>query len=558
MHSVTRIGFSRPKHVKDLPSMEVAGELSVGELSREAGEPQMSETNLVRPSRDGDQFHYLWAARRCLLLLPPDASLKAITVEGPSLSEAAPADRITTAEELIDVGEYYGSENLEQATLIRYIQVKHSTLRADAAWTPSGLEKTLRGFAERYKAIQQRLGAEDLNGKLEFWFVSNRPVNTNFLEAVNDAADGVPARNSDILKKLKRFTNLEGVALAAFCKLLRLDERQEGLWDQRNILAQEVSSYLADADVDAPVQLKELVTKKALSASAENPAITQIDVLRALKTDENRLFPAPCLIKDLENVVPRDQESGLFVAIVQASGIPVIVHAAGGVGKSVFATRIKLGLPAGSSSVLYDCFGNGQYRSVSGYRHRHKDALVQIANELAAKGLCHPLIPSPHAEPSDYVRAFLYRLRQSITSLRSKNEQALLCIVIDAADNAQMAAEEAGESRSFIRDLVREQLPEGVRLVALCRTHRKAYLNPPLDALSLELQPFSRQETATFLRQVFAGTTEHDVDEFHRLSSQNPRVQAVALAHKASLAEILRALGRGWHTPSPVQNSRFI
>lgn len=229
---------------------------------------------------------------------------------------------------------------------------------------------------------------------------------------------------------------------------------------------------------------------------------------------------------------------------MQAIGIPVIVHAAAGVGKSVFATRIKLGLPTGSSSVLYDCFGNGQYRSASGYRHRHKDALVQIANELAGKGLCHPLIPTPYAEPSAYVRAFLYRLRQSITSLRSKNPQALLCIIIDAAHNAQMAAEEIGEARSFVRDLIREQLPEGVRLVALCRTHRQEYLEPPPAALRLDLHSFSRAETATYLRQIFADATEQDVDEFHCLSSQNPRVQALALSRKAPLSEILRTLAR--------------
>lgn len=503
----------------------------------------MSKTNLVRASRDGDQFHYLWAARRCLLLISPTASLKAITIEGPSLSETDAEEHVTAGEELIDVGEYYGSESLEEATLIRYIQVKHSTVRTDKAWTPSELEKTFRGFAERYKALQQHLRTVDLDSKLEFWFVSNRPISTEFLEAIHDAAEGVPARHVNVLKKLEQFTSLSGTALASFCRLLRLEGNQEGLWDQQNLLAQDVSYYLVDADVDAPIQLKELVTKKALSASADNPAITRMDVLRALKTDESRLFPAPCLIRDFENVVPREQEPELFQAIVQANGIPIIVHAAGGVGKSVFATRIKLGLPTGSSSVLYDCFGNGQYRSASGYRHRHKDALVEIANELAAKGLCHPLIPSPHADPSDYVRAFIYRLKQSITSLRSKNPQALLCIIIDAADNAQMAAEEIGEASSFVRDLIREQLPEGVRLVALCRTHRQEYLDPPPNTLRLELQPFSRAETATYLRQIFPNATEQDVDEFHRLSSQNPRVQALALSRKDLLSEILRALG---------------
>ena len=89
----------------------------------------MPETNLVRTSRDGDQFHYTWAARRCLLLLAPNAGLRAITIEGPSPLETGQEASITTGEELIDVGEYYGSENIERTTLIRYIQVKHSTVR---------------------------------------------------------------------------------------------------------------------------------------------------------------------------------------------------------------------------------------------------------------------------------------------------------------------------------------------------------------------------------------------------------------------------------------------
>lgn len=503
----------------------------------------MSRISSVRPSRDGDQFHYWWAARRCLFLISPTASLKAITIEGPSLSETDEEKHITAGEEVIDIGEYYGSENLEAATLIRYIQVKHSTVRADKPWTPSELEKTLRGFAIRYEEFHRRFLAANLDSKLEFWFVSNRPISTKFLEVIHDAADGISPRHDIELKKLERFTSLSGTALTNFCKLLRLEGEQEGLWGQQNLLSQEVGYYLADADIDAPVQLKELVTRKALSASADNPSINKTDVLRALKTDETQLFPAPCLIKGLENVVPREQEQDLFKAILQANGNPVIVHAAGGVGKSVFATRMKSGLPTGSSSVLYDCFGNGQYRSASGYRHRHKDALVQISNELAARGLCHPLIPSHSADSSDYIRAFIFRLKQGISSLRSKNPHALLCIIIDAADNAQMAAEEIGESRSFVRDLLREQLPDGVRLVALCRSHRQEYLDSPPNTLRLKLRSFSRAETATHLGQFFPKATEQDINEFHRLSSQNPRVQALALSEKVPLSEILRSLG---------------
>ena len=352
--------------------------------------------------------------------------------------------------------------------------------------------------------------------------------------------------------KLEQFTGLRGEQLSAFCKLLKLEGGHDPLWDQRNILFQDVSHYLPDADVDAPTQLKELVTRKALSDAVTDPSIQRMDVLRALKTDEYRLYPASCRIEQLRDAVPREQEIGLFKAIVEAGNTPVIVHAEAGVGKSIFATRIKLGLPLGSSTVLYDCFGNGEYRSATGYRHRHKNALVQIANELAGKSLCHLLIPTSNAGASDYLKTFIYRLEQAVGTLRADAPQALLCIIVDAADNAQMAAEEIGEARSFIRDLLRERIPDAVRIVALCRSHRQELLDPPPNALRLELKPFSRAETATHLRHAFRGATEQDIDEFHRLSSQNPRVQALALSAGGSLPNILRRLGPN---PTTVENA---
>ncbi len=502
----------------------------------------MSTTNLVRPSRDGDQFHYLWAARRCLELLSADSGLVAVSIEGPSPDEQTEVGPIVAGDELIDIAEYFGSEDIDQASLVRYMQLKHSTLHANDPWTASGLEKTIRGFAKRFVKLQKKHTQTDLAKKLQFWFVTNRPISSNVIEAVADAAAGAASRHPDELKKLEKFTELTGSDLETFCKLFRFEDRQDGYWDQRNILFQEVSGYLPDADVDAPTQLKELVTRRALSEGEQNPTITKINVLRALNTDESKLFPARCLVGDIGDAVSREQEAEIIHRIIDATS-PVIVHASGGVGKSVFATRIGDGLPDGSVSILYDCFGNGQYRNAAGYRHRHKDALVQIANELAMKGLCHPLIPTEHADVSAYIRSFVYRLCQAAKILRSTNPNSLLCVVVDAADNAQMAADEIGESRSFVRNLIRIGIPEGVRLVFLCRSHRQGLLDPPIEAIPIELLPFSRDETAAFLRKAFPDANKHDIDEFHLLSSHNPRVQALALSQNLSLPEVLRLLG---------------
>jgi hypothetical protein len=77
---------------------------------------------------------------------------------------------------------------------------------------------------------------------------------------------------------------------------------------QRNLLTQDISIYLAEADYDTPVQLKELVARKATSEFAYDPAIRRHDVLRALKTTESDLLPAPCLISEPSEVLPRQQE----------------------------------------------------------------------------------------------------------------------------------------------------------------------------------------------------------------------------------------------------------
>ncbi|WP_038085120.1 AVAST type 3 anti-phage nuclease/ATPase Avs3a [Thioalkalivibrio sp. ALM2T] len=503
----------------------------------------MANSDLVRASRDGDQFHYLWAARRCLSLLDSQSGLVAVSIEGASPTESSSDGRLEAGEELIDVGEYYGSEDISLADRVEYFQVKHSTYRQSEAWTPSGVENTLRGFSVRYRELVTKFEKAEILRKIRFRFFTNRPISVRLCEAVDDAANARAPRHVSITEKLKEFTSLDGQELSEFCSLLRLEGNEDGYWEQRNILFQSVSGYLSDLDLDAPVQLKELITRKALSESTKDPTITRLDVLRSLKVDEDDLFPAPCLLQSEPDAVAREQEQEFASAITDGSHHPIIVHAAGGVGKSVFATRIGMGLPEGSFCVLYDCYGNGEYRSASGFRHRHKDVIPQVANELASRGLCHPLIPTTTADPSAYLRAFLHRLQQSVTKLQAKNPRAILCIVVDAADNAQIAAEDEGERRSFVRDLLREKLPEGVRLVALCRSHRRDKLEPPPNVQYLELRPFSRAETATFLRCFYPDANEYDVDEFHRLSSQNPRVQGLAMAWGGPLTDVLRKLG---------------
>lgn len=509
-----------------------------------------AKSDLVRASRDGDQFHYHWAARHCLSLLPGVSDLVAISIEGASAAEDSGSP--SEGDELIDVGFYFGSESLKDARLIRYVQLKHSTKRVQEPWTASGLKNTLEGFSERFAKLSKAFTWEELRDKLSFTFTTNRPIDEKVTESLKDLAEGNTARHSAVAKTLLGYVKGLGSETANFFMLFSVEAGEPDLWNQRNLLFKDVGKFLAEADSDAPLQLKELVTKKATSEHASNPSIRRLDVLRALGADEADLWPAKCQIAEpTDGAFPREQEQEIRT-ILESATHPVVIHAEGGVGKSILVWQLSRSFPEGSVAVLYDCFGDGLYRSSQHFRHRQKDALPQIANELAAQGLCNPLIPIRGTDSKQYMCAFLARLKQAVGLLRAKTPLANLYLIVDAADNAVMAATELNDV-AFVPDLIRTVMPNGVKLVFTCRTHRRDHLRAPPDATHVELRPFSRLETAKHLKKYYPNATDTDVDDFNFLSSSNPRVQALALSRKLPLEDMLKAFG-----PSPSTVERAI
>ena len=510
----------------------------------------MSGHELVRPSRDGDQFHYYWAARHCLELLPGGGDLSAVAIEGASVAEA-PGPGVEEGQQLIDVALYYGSEVLTAARLVRYVQLKHSTRHPNEAWTASGLGKTIRGFAQRYVELVKQFSASSVLQRFRFEFTTNRPIAVTLQEAIADLAAGAQPRHLSLQQTLVEYTLLDLATAQQFFSIFKAEGSSGDLWTERNLLSLNLGSYLPGEDGEAPLQLKELVTRKATSEHATNPSIRRYDVLRALKVSEATLQPAPCQIRDAAASVPREQEDEIRASLASASG-PVVIHADGGVGKSVLAVRLTSQVATSSVAILYDCFGDGLYRTSLHSRHRHQDALVQIANELSARGLCHPLIPTSHADAKQYMGAFLNRIDQAVILLRTRDPQALLYLVIDAADNAEMAAHERQEPASFVRDLIRAPLRDGVKLVFTCRTHRRDLLKAPVNTHQIDLRPFTESETARHLHSAYPAATKQEVDEFHTLSSANPRVQALALSRGLALPDMLMQLGP---TPTTVERA---
>ena len=142
--------------------------------------------------------------------------------------------------------------------------------------------------------------------------------------------------------------------------------------------------------------------------------------------------------------------------------------------------------------------------------------------------MCDPLLIQDTTLNEDIMRRFLLEIEASVKSLKKTIDSAQLFILIDAADNAEMAAKEFNHP-CFAHELLRETIPEGCKLIFLCRTERIDLLQPQSFITKLELEAFSEQESLQNLRKWFPDASEKDGVEFHRLTAGNPRVQANAL-----------------------------
>lgn len=486
--------------------------------------------DLVAYSRAGDVFHYRWAARRCLKLIYPHSSLQKIVIEGSSEKKKA-------GEYVIDVTEY--SNTLDDKIKISYYQLKHTTVRCDKPFILSDLKNTFTGFAERFL---QHKNDEVFNiENLSFVVITNRKIDDTLKKNITSIIDNKTV-NKRFLETIEGYTKLSAEDLKLFCNILKLEDSEGDYNVQREDLRIELAQLIAGTIDNTQLNnLISLVQEKILPDS--DNLIVKEDVLKRFGVSSIRaLYPAPAIWEKIEKVVARKQYEELRYNIYN-SPTPVIIHASGGIGKSVFCQEFAYSLQNESLCILYDCFGTGSYRNRSEPRHRHRDALVQIVNELASMGLCNPFVPLDTTLQEDIVRKFLMEIETSVKSLRKTNSAAQLFLLIDAADNAEMAAKEFNQA-CFAHELLREKMPDGCKLVLLCRTERISLLKPKSSTLLLELPPFTEEETTENLKKWFPNASKNDSVEFHRLTSGNPRVQANALAAaNDSINGLLESLG---------------
>ncbi len=495
----------------------------------------------ARGSNAGDDFHELWALRQALALLDQDTGLAAVTVEGLRAEDESGTPQDTW--DGVDCAFYFNGDDISSVEHIEIDQLKYSSANPHAAWTIARLTSSsnkkgdnsvvgrlAKAFAG-LKALRPDLVA---NGEVVIRLVSNQPVDPAVLAALSHT--GAPGtvggkRSSPQSDRAALLTasGLQADDFEAFVTCLDLSECGSG---SRFFLEERVLTTISEwTDDDARTAVTDLLrfVRRAMMPESKGEYITRQSILARLGfSDPRALFPCPSEIKIVERLIPRE---AIRVATERmlAGDQRICLHGEGGCGKTTALQEIETFLPRSSAVLVFDCYGGGRYLDSDAYRHRPPDAFLQLSNDLA-RLLRTPLLVS-RSPDLDYPRVFKKRLEKAAKVVASEAGDAVLVVVIDAADNSVTAANERSpRERSFVHDFVAlGALPDNVRLVLTGRTGRLHTLELLPTFTLIEVQGFERNETAAHVRGVWGEAPDDWITDFHHLSRGNPRVQSYAL-----------------------------
>ena len=481
----------------------------------------------VRASRDGHEFHEAWTARKAMQLLQPDNDLAAIAVEGLSPIDEAKASAETI--QIADITLYYGSQpTFEKASHTSIVQFKYSVSNQDEDFRARHAKKTIQKFANTYRNCKKKYGAEAVQNKLDFQLITNQPIYEPLLLAIEAITSGWPV-TGDVKKQAEQFkaaTGLDGKTLAAFAAKCRLIGRSGSLPETKSELTSLLVDWSATSDPIATARLgklRNLVREKAGSKYENENLITRTDLLAALEIgDPKDILPCKTSLADVGEILEREQLADA-IALLPKLSTPLLVHAAGGVGKTVFMDSLASKLREDYEVVFFDCFGGGAYRSPEDVRHLPRRGLVHIANTLAFRGLCDPILPDSPSVEALY-KTFRRRMIQCVETFSKRIPGRELLLFFDAIDNANIAANQRGDDAfpiKLMESLDIKPIP-GVKLIVSCRTERK--LSTYAKYEDFELRPFSKNETEFFLRARSKDISQMEINVAQARSGGNPRI----------------------------------
>lgn len=484
------------------------------------------EIDKVRASKAGHAFHEAWAARTALELLPPSTDLTAITLEG--FDEQDEQNLGTGAVEIADLVRYHGATDVSRAHRVTVVQFKYSIASADTAVRAADLASTLSKFAATDAELRATHGDDHVLAVVRYEFATNRPIHENLGKAISAVVAGTH-ETGDIARQVGQIAQaLEDYShpSADLLRRLELVGSKGSLIEAERAISTTLAAWSEPGDPDAEkrlLKLRNLIRIKAGPGSETDKRVDRVAVLAELEVEhEDRLYPTPDAFPEVETLIHRDVLSDI-ATLVREDGLPLVVHAAGGMGKTVLMQGLADRLRADGPVVLFDGFGAGRWRDPADGRHLPERTLVHLANLMAGQGLCDILLPV--TDVTGLLRAFRRRLAQSVETARRTRSDACVSLVLDAIDHAGLAARDTATS-SFAHLLMRSisiDPIDGVRLVASCRTERIALATGDASHRPFAVPLFTDAEVRSLVGRRVPDASDDEIAALLTRSGRNPR-----------------------------------
>lgn len=480
----------------------------------------------VRASKAGHAFHEAWAARTALELLPPSTDLTAITLEG--FDERDEQSLGTGAVEIADLVRYHGATDVARAHRVTVVQFKYSIASAETAVRAADLASTLAKFAASDTELRATHGDGHVIAVVRYEFATNRPIHENLGKAISAVVAGtqesgdIGRQAGQIAQALKLYPH----PFADLLQRLELVGSKGSLTEAERAISTMLAAWSEPGDPDAEkrlLKLRNLIRIKAGPGSETDKRVDRVAVLAELGVEhEDRLYPTPDAFPEVEVVIQRDVLDEIAI-LAREAGLPLVVHAAGGMGKTVLMQGLADRLRADGPVVLFDGFGAGRWRDPADGRHLPERTLVHLANLMAGQGLCDILLPV--ADVTGLLRAFRRRLAQSVETARRTHSDACVSLVLDAIDHAGLSAQETATS-SFAHLLLRSisvDPIDGVRVVASCRTERLTLATGDTAHRSFSVPLFTDTEVRALVGRRVPDASAVEVAALLTRSGRNPR-----------------------------------
>ncbi|MBY5826578.1 ATP-binding protein [Rhizobium leguminosarum] len=518
--------------------------------------PNAADYRGARASNAGDQFHELWALQTILGLLIPGTQLAAVSVEGIGYEAGSTAGADAPTWDGVDCALYYGAPTLKNADRVEFAQLKYSPSAPTSPWSvarltynskKTGDNSVIRRLADDFAAARADAKPE---AAIKLNLVSNQPAGADILDLLSPdlttetlATRAVREIN---LGKVATASGLTGEDLKAFLAALDLSEcgslsrfalRESVVEKTTQVLGDEVGNEIESLQAQVRTLM---LPERAREFVDEHKLLTWFDV-----GDRKALFPSPQDITLPKKQIVRVATAEVLRKLDEGKRL-LLVHGEGGCGKTTLTQQLASRLPSGSAVVTYDCYGAGRYMYSDDRRHLPERAFLQIINDLALAAELPILIPRSRTHPVT-IEVLFKRLRFAGEAIATVSPDAIVLIIVDAADNATTAAARTvPPDPSFVHELATanlESLPPNVRFVVSARTARKDSLSLPPITEEVPCLPFTEGESRLLLLEAFPNASNADITSFHALTGGNPRVQSYALqAANGKLETLFEAL----------------